>query len=222
MKKTALAFSALAIDQVHEQNNASVKGDGGAVVLTEIPAALRHWMVSGPEMARAIAEFQATADTRIKKTYFRHHEQTKHTQLAFARDVKSLSGVMREWGNPFCDDRSDLLVLDSRDLTDPAVINTVRQIEKLGQEQYHTYVNERLVNQTKPITDPIRRNNLPLFSRSPVREKSRTQLQLLSLKNDCSLLSGCSLHPKCVMEISTTYLLMRTRHVCLPCHRWAE
>ena len=75
------------------------------------------------------------------------------------------------------------------DLTDPAVINTVRQVEKLGQEQYHTYVNGRLVNQTKPITDPIRRNNLPLFSRSPVREKSRTHLQLSSLNNDYSLFS---------------------------------
>ena len=60
-----------------------------------------------------IAEFQATADTRTKKTGFRHHEQTKHTQLAFARDVKSLSGVMREiTGNPFGDDICDLPVLD--------------------------------------------------------------------------------------------------------------
>ncbi len=30
---------------------------------------------------------------------------------------------------------------------------------------------------------------LPFFSRPPVREKSRTQLQVSSLKNDCSLLS---------------------------------
>ncbi len=49
------------------------------------------------------------------------------------------------------------------------------------------------MNQTKPITNPIRRNNLPLFSRSPVREKSRNQLQLSSLKNDCSLFSRLSI-----------------------------
>ena len=35
VKKTAHSFSALAIDQAHEQNNASVKGDGGAVGRTE-------------------------------------------------------------------------------------------------------------------------------------------------------------------------------------------
>ena len=92
-------------------------------------------------------------------------------------------------GNPFAENSKDLLVLDSRDLADPAVIDTLRQIKSLGQEQYDTYVNERLVNQTKPITDPIKRNNLQLFSRPPVRTKSRAQLQRSSLKNDCSLFS---------------------------------
>ncbi|KAG0717130.1 hypothetical protein GWK47_008210 [Chionoecetes opilio] len=62
-------------------------------------------------------------------------------------------------------------------------------MEKLGLVQYETYVEERLVNQTVPITDPIKRNNLHLFSRPPVREKSRKQLQMSSLKNDCSLFS---------------------------------
>ena len=51
VKKTERRFSVIAIDQAHEQNNASVIDDGGAVGLTENPAALRRWMVSGPEMA---------------------------------------------------------------------------------------------------------------------------------------------------------------------------
>ena len=72
---------------------------------------------------------------------------------------------------------------------DTAVADTVRQMEKLGLEQYETYVEERLVNQTVPIAVPIKRNNLHLFSRPPVREKSRKQLQMSSLKNDCSLFS---------------------------------
>ena len=50
------------------------------------------------------------------------------------------------------EDRSDLLALDSRDIADPAVIVTVRQMEKLGEEQYDAYVKERLVSETKPIS----------------------------------------------------------------------
>ena len=181
-------FSGIAIDQAHEQNNASVKGDGGAVGLTENPAALRRWMVSGPEMARLIGEFEVSTKKR-KKTDFRHHEQTKHAQMTLGRDITSLTDAIEEMGNPSAEISKDLLVLDSRDIADPAVIDTLRQIKSLGQEQYDTYVNERLVSQTKPITDPIKRNNLPLFNRPPVREKSRAQLQRSSLKNDCSLFS---------------------------------
>ena len=86
VKKTTHVFSGIAIDQAHEQNNASVKGDGGAVGLTENPAALRRWMVSGPEMARLIGEFEVSTKKR-NKTDFRHHEQRKHAQMTFGRDI---------------------------------------------------------------------------------------------------------------------------------------
>ena len=110
--------------------------------------------------------------------------------MTFGRDITSLTDVIEEMGNPFPENSKDFLVLDSSDLADPAVIDTLRQIKSLGQEQYDTYVNERLVNQTKPVTDSIKKNNLPLISRPPVREKSRAQLQRSSLKNDCSLFSS--------------------------------
>lgn len=116
MEKSKHAFSAIAIDHAHEQNNASVKGDGGAVGLTENPSALRRWMVSGPEMARLIGEFESSIMEQDNDCS--HHEQKKHTQIAFARNVKALSGAMEEMGNPFTEDSSDLLVLDSRNIAD--------------------------------------------------------------------------------------------------------
>ena len=51
-RKTMHKFSALAHDQFHEQLHAMVKGDGGIVDSTENEAALRWWMVAGPEAAR--------------------------------------------------------------------------------------------------------------------------------------------------------------------------
>ena len=55
--------SGIRIDQAHEQNNGMVKGEGGAVGLTENPSALRWWMAAGPEMARAINEFEDSMTT---------------------------------------------------------------------------------------------------------------------------------------------------------------
>ena len=189
VKKTARPFSAIAIDQAHEQNNGAIKGDGGAVGLTENPAALRHWMVCGPEMARLIGEFESSKETCQKTANLGHHEQTEHAQKAFLRDVKSLTDVIDEMGNPFSDTSSDLLKLDNRDIADQAIITTMYKIEKLGQDEYDKFVKERLVLQTISIQEPIKRQNLPLFKKYPAREKSRTQQQLSSLKNDCSLFS---------------------------------
>ncbi|KAJ8395934.1 hypothetical protein AAFF_G00026420 [Aldrovandia affinis] len=55
VQKTQRVFSSIPIDQAHEQNNACIKGDGGAVGLTDNPSALRRWMVAGPEVARMFA-----------------------------------------------------------------------------------------------------------------------------------------------------------------------
>ena len=51
-------FSAMAIDQAHEQNNAVIKGDGGAIGVTEDPSALRRWMVAGTEISRLVANYE--------------------------------------------------------------------------------------------------------------------------------------------------------------------
>lgn len=50
--KTRRVFSSMALDHAHEQNNAAVKSDGGAISLTQNPEALRRWMVAGPELVR--------------------------------------------------------------------------------------------------------------------------------------------------------------------------
>ena len=55
VQKTKKVFSTISIDHAHEQNNAHIKGDGGAVGLADNPRALRRWMIAGPEVARATA-----------------------------------------------------------------------------------------------------------------------------------------------------------------------
>ena len=73
--KTEKVFSSIALDHVHEQVNAQVKGEGGAVGLTENPAALRRWMIAGPEVARIIQEFEETYSKKVSEEKRHHREQ---------------------------------------------------------------------------------------------------------------------------------------------------
>jgi hypothetical protein len=78
-------------------------------------------------------------------------------------------------GNPFLEPSKDLLVLDSRDIADPGVAQTVRTVEKIGKQQYETFVKERLDKRTMPLSEPITRNKLILFS---IRHKIRSVVVL--------------------------------------------
>ena len=49
----------MAHDQLHEQINDMVKGDGGVIGITDNEAAMRCWMVSGPEVSWMLSEYEA-------------------------------------------------------------------------------------------------------------------------------------------------------------------
>jgi len=59
MNKSGRVFSALPTDQTHEQLNAVVKHDGGVIVLTDNDTTLGRYVVSGPAVARLIADFES-------------------------------------------------------------------------------------------------------------------------------------------------------------------
>lgn len=196
VKKTQRVFSSIPPDQAHEQNNACIKGDGGAVGLTDNPSALRRWMVAGPEVARVIEEFQdGNQYCRRQITDTRHHDQTPSVQASFVRDVCSLVGVIEEMGNPFEEESQDLVILDSKDIAGPAAVETVMNAKRIGQEQFKAFTRECLLDRTKAVDNPIPRNKLKVFSTSTPRSQSKGQQQLTSVKNDRELFArlyiGC-------------------------------
>ena len=188
VQKSKHLLSKISLDHNHEQENEMIKGDGGAVGLTESPAALRRWMVAGPEIARAVREFERTYDVG-KPGDTRHHEQVPSVQKAFAKDVKSLINVIEQMGNPFCEDSADLLVLDTKEIVPKCVVEAVSGAKMTGQSMYDKYVEERLNKRSKPITDTIQRCNLPLFGTPEKRQSRKTSNQVADLKSDCRLFS---------------------------------
>ena len=189
IQKTRNTFSAIAIDQAHEQNNGAVKGDGGAIGLTQNPDLLRRWAVAGPELARLICEFEASmVSNEQENKHNHHHEQTKSIQSTFTRQVQSLVEVMDVMGNPFSDDTKELYRLDTKEIAEKCVVKAINDIEKIGQDQYDEYVTERFLGK-KPISHPIKKNKLPLFRNPPIRQQSKTKQRFASLKNDCTLFS---------------------------------
>lgn len=78
--KSSREFSAMAIDQAHEQANAVIKGDVGAIGVTEDPSALRRWMVAGPQVSHLVEQYEAAFEMK-EVAEQRSHMYLHPTQL---------------------------------------------------------------------------------------------------------------------------------------------
>ncbi len=78
-------------------------------------------------------------------------------------------GVKEELGNPFLEEGKELLRLDhTRDILDAAVASSICQAERIGKENYEAFVvTSRLIEGSTPLSEPIKKNKLLLFSRPP-------------------------------------------------------
>ena len=81
--RTKNPFSAMGLDQRHEQHNKDVKGDGGLLGLTKDEEKLQQWMVCGPEIACAVAW-----NLRVHQYFERKKEQNFATMSKHLRSKK--------------------------------------------------------------------------------------------------------------------------------------
>ena len=182
--KTNRAFSSIALDHAHEQVNALVKGQGGAVGLTENPAALRRWMVAGPELSRNVEEFEGSSTVSEERD---HLEQKPGVQSTFLKDVVNTVSCFEELGNPFTEESENLMAIHTKDIMDDSVVATVKNAHKIVEEQFCLFVKERFIDRSKPVTEPLKKNNLPTFSTPTKKAVSKDQAKVKLLKEDCSL-----------------------------------
>ena len=190
LSKTNNKFSAIPIDQAHEQENAFVKGSGGCIGLTENPAAFKRWMLSGPELARLQRKFEkdyfSHANSDNLKN-FENHEEGLATQKAFQKQVISLLKTFERMGNPFLDDFPELVTLDNRNCVDESVALAMYTLENTGIKQYQDYVTKVLEDRTVSIHEPIKRNSLALFKRPQVKAISKQGKKMKVLQNNVAL-----------------------------------
>ena len=186
-KKTKRPFSAISLDQAHEQVNALIKGDGGAVGLTENPAALRRWMIAGPGIARLVEEFEEGYDDDSSDSGG-HHEQTKSVQDKFVKDVRSLVITIEEMGNPFMEESGDLINLNYKVVMPEKVVKAMQSMYATGVTKYDPFIEERFKSGSKSLSETIPRNSLPVFSKPGV-DKPKEAGKLPGLKNDRNLFS---------------------------------
>ena len=85
--------------------------------------------------------------------------------------------VMEHFGNPFQEESSDLLVLDTKEIAPPAALDALHRAHEVGQLHFDNFTRERLVERTKPVEDAIHTDtsSKSLASLRKFRRKAQTR-----------------------------------------------
>ena len=76
--------------------------------------------------------------------------------------LNNMISVIDELGNPFEDDSSGLLLIDSKNVMNDATVAAVLSAKDQGRKNYKQYSADGLASCVVHITDTIKKNNLPL------------------------------------------------------------
>ena len=118
-----------------------------------------------------------------------HHEQKPAVQNAFSKDVLNTVSSYEELGNPFLEEGENLMAIHTKDIMYDAVVRTVRNARKIGEEQFNLFIKERFIDRSKPVTYPLKKINLPTMSTPNKKIVSKDKAKVEVLKEDCSLFS---------------------------------
>ena len=141
-------------------------------------------MICGPEIARIVNEFEKHMPSRRRsKAIYLLHEQTKRFQDKFRQHVVSLISIMEELENSFLENDETLVCLDTKDIAENIVCDTVNNIESVEKQKSQEFFTERLVEKTKSIDDTLHKKKLSLFSyKPPLPSKHSSDISTLKEK----------------------------------------
>ena len=105
------------------------------------------------------------------------------------KDVKRLIESLEESGNPFLDESEELMAIHTKDVMDPSIVKSVQDVTKVGDKQFKEFTKERFAERSKAITEPLKRNNLPILSTQTKKTVSKDKAKVKELKQDCALFS---------------------------------
>ena len=191
VQKTKNRFSLMAMDQAHEQLNAKIKGNGGAVGLFDNKNSLNRWMTAGPVISDIIDEFLVSCGlTESESIVGLHHEECKMFKVRFNNNVKGLVDAFKVRCNPFDDDPfkpPDLFTMHTREVVGADAVTLLYNLDEMGNAQAKSFFDLVILKSEKSLWEIIQRNSVDIFNFT-IKAPSTIQSQVQSMKKNASML----------------------------------
>lgn len=117
----------------------------------------------------------------------KHHEETFAFEKSFHEKASKTKTTIAEMGNPFDEDSSDLYALDTKEVADNSVKETMAQRVNVGKKQYEDFVKGMTDHNKPSFNEPLAKNKFSLFSQKAKPDPSADKRKIDSLKDDYQL-----------------------------------
>ena len=163
VQRSSQSFSKTAVDQTIEQTiNKDTKTKGGIVGFSLKSGAVQRWVATAHERASVVDSCRRMAG--INSANDSSHKDRSHSQISRDDvDMKNLQIIASDC-NPFDPSIEQLTSIVSGRIALQDVEKDLMNAHEKGEQLFHAFVEERLVNKTKDFYSPVTRANLKTFS----------------------------------------------------------
>ena len=177
-QKSNREFSSIALDQVHEQNNAVLKSVAGVTYILnrQDESALLRWELCSHDLAKYLKDFEdVCCQTNVsichQSTTEHHHEDTVAFKDRFINDVQQPNNSFS--ANPFT--AHTLSPIDNLSIVyNDEIESNIKNIVDIGQRQFECYFEECLIKAKTPIDATIKSNSLRLPGKNFTAKKMKS------------------------------------------------
>lgn len=184
-------FSLMGLDQSQEQSIKFLKEDSGPKGLYGRRDEKMVIELSKCEVLRLIDEYESSNFTNEDSGNTEHSESSISEQKKYLNQLERLLDLVDKKAiiNPYDETEDQLVTLDTGECMDPEIINSLRQLPKVGKDLYMKYVEERINNCTVPISDVISKPNQYTFLKMPPVNLKKGADKISSSNNSIAIIT---------------------------------
>ena len=187
--KGIAGFTSIGPDHGIEQENRELKVIGGIVGITQNEKSLDKYFLIAPELSNVQHEFEKQYCSGNKTKRTQHHELTGGKLSRVTQNAAKLSAVFHQHGNPFeSTDEDEIYNLLTKAVMDQPVTNDIIHRDKIGQQMFESFVNERLTEGKLSVWDKMSKKKLNTFKSANASAEIRIGDNLVKIKEERGLL----------------------------------
>lgn len=181
VKRSNTPFTSVATDQALEQsfNKTSKDRRSGVIGWTRDKAAMSLWGLTFHEFLATNNYFkEVTHYTDSFDEALSHHESADSVTINSEVAVQKILDYLHDKNaNPFEEGNQTLRNLITGALVHESVRLDILNIYEKGIELYNNFRDERFIRKVTPLTEPVKKNNIPDFSCIPNVDKTQTKVK---------------------------------------------